>query len=37
LGFFIGSTFLKKISQNLFEWILILMAAGAALRMVTKN
>jgi uncharacterized protein len=37
LGFFIGSTFLKKISQNLFEWILILMAAGAALRMITKN
>ena len=37
LGFFVGSTFLKKISQNLFEWILILMAAGAALRMVTKN
>ena len=37
LGFFIGSTFLKKISQNLFEWILILMAAGAALRMILKS
>jgi uncharacterized protein len=37
IGFFIGHTFLKKISQNLFEWILILMAAGAALRLIAKD
>lgn len=37
LGFWIGRTFLKKISQNLFEWILILMALGAAVRMIVKN
>jgi uncharacterized membrane protein YfcA len=36
LGFWIGRSFLKKISQNLFEWILILMALGAALRMILK-
>jgi len=34
LGFWIGRSFLKKVSQNLFEWILILMALGAALRMI---
>ena len=37
LGFWIGRSFLKKISQNLFEWILILMALGAALRMILKS
>jgi uncharacterized membrane protein YfcA len=37
LGFWIGRSFLKKISQNLFEWILILMAFGAALRMILKS
>ncbi len=37
LGFWIGRTFLKKISQNLFEWILILMAMAAALRMILKT
>ena len=37
LGFWIGRLFLKKISQNLFEWILILMAFGAALRMILKS
>jgi len=36
-GFWIGRSFLKKISQNLFEWILILMAFGAALRMILKS
>ena len=36
LGFWLGRSLLKKISQNLFEWILIFMAFGAALRMVTK-
>jgi uncharacterized membrane protein YfcA len=36
LGFWLGRSILKKISQNLFEWILIFMALGAALRMVTK-
>jgi len=36
LGFWLGRFLLKKISQNLFEWILIFMAFGAALRMVTK-
>ncbi|NBS78780.1 sulfite exporter TauE/SafE family protein [bacterium] len=36
LGFWIGRSFLKKISQNLFEWILILMAFGASLRMILK-
>jgi hypothetical protein len=36
LGFWLGSSLLKKLSQNLFEWILIFMAFGAALRMVTK-
>jgi len=34
LGFWIGRSFLKKISQNLFEWILIFMALAAALRMI---
>ena len=37
LGFWLGRSLLKKISQNLFEWILIIMAFGAALRMVTKT
>ena len=37
LGFWIGRSFLKTISQNLFEWILILMAFGAALRMILKS
>ena len=37
IGFFIGHTFLKKISQNLFEWILILMVAWAALRLIAKD
>jgi uncharacterized membrane protein YfcA len=36
LGFWIGRSFLKKISQGLFEWILILMALAAALRMILK-
>ena len=36
IGFWIGSAFLKKISQNLFEWILIVMAFGASLRMILK-
>lgn len=35
-GFFLGHTFLQKISQNFFEWLLILLAAGAALRMILK-
>jgi len=34
LGFWIGRSFLKKISQGLFEWILIVMALLAALRMI---
>jgi len=34
LGFWIGSSFLKKIPQNLFEGILILMALLAAVRMI---
>lgn len=37
VGFWIGRTFLKKISQNLFEGILILMALGAAIRMILKS
>ena len=37
LGFWIGRSFLKKLSQNLFEWILIFMALGAALRMILRN
>ena len=37
LGFWLGRSLLKKISQNHFEWILIFMAFGAALRMVTKT
>jgi uncharacterized membrane protein YfcA len=37
VGFWIGSAFLKKISQNLFEWILIVMAFGASLRMILKS
>ena len=37
LGFWIGRSFLKKISQGLFEWILILMALGAALRMILNS
>jgi uncharacterized membrane protein YfcA len=37
IGFWIGSVFLKKISQNLFEWILIVMAFGASLRMILKS
>ncbi|MCX6934711.1 MAG: sulfite exporter TauE/SafE family protein [Verrucomicrobia bacterium] len=37
LGFLIGRTLLPKVSQNLFEWILILMALGAAIRMIAKT
>lgn len=33
-GFYLGRTFVKKIPQNLFEWLLILLALAAALRMV---
>ncbi|NCY21816.1 hypothetical protein EBX31_07660 [bacterium] len=36
LGFWIGRSFLKRISQSHFEWILIFMALGAALRMILK-
>ena len=36
LGFWIGRSFLKKVSQTLFEWILIFMALAAALRMILK-
>jgi uncharacterized membrane protein YfcA len=36
LGFYIGRFFSKKITQELFEWILILMAFGASLRMILK-
>ncbi len=37
LGFYVGRFFSKKITQELFEWILILMAFGAALRMILKS
>lgn len=33
-GFWMGRTLLRRISQNLFEWMLILMATGAAIRMI---
>ena len=34
LGFWIGRNLLRRLSQNFFEWMLILMAAAAALRMI---
>ncbi len=34
VGFCLGHAFLKRIPQNVFEWLLILMAAAAALRMI---